>query len=213
MVNEQFISAAFQSFTATSNHCAFQAETNGRSCTSGCARDGNISPTASPFVSKQGASPVALVSAWRSHSPALLAFGSDSFAELLSAIVVLVQFVPRVTLRPIEAARLCSILLFVLAGVVVLTSAAALSFGMRPEVSPSGIAITAGSLDHACISSGKAPKCSQSQRWCFEGRCGSISDMCLSGGYNSSRPSRKCPSAYLVDRPRCGSCRDTHSLD
>jgi hypothetical protein len=35
---------------------------------------------------------VALTASWRAHSPALLAFGSDSSVELLSAIVVLLQF-------------------------------------------------------------------------------------------------------------------------
>jgi divalent metal cation (Fe/Co/Zn/Cd) transporter len=47
---------------------------------------------------------VALFSAWKAHSPALLAFGSDSFVEVLSAVVVLLQFAPSFTLAPGRAA-------------------------------------------------------------------------------------------------------------
>lgn len=35
---------------------------------------------------------VSLFSAWRAHSPALLAFGGDSVIELASAVVVLWRF-------------------------------------------------------------------------------------------------------------------------
>jgi divalent metal cation (Fe/Co/Zn/Cd) transporter len=45
-----------------------------------------------------------LFSAWKAHSPALLAFGSDSFVEVLSAVVVLLQFAPSFTLAPGRAA-------------------------------------------------------------------------------------------------------------
>ena len=37
---------------------------------------------------------VSLAGAVAAHSPALLAFGSDSFVELLSAVFVLLQFLP-----------------------------------------------------------------------------------------------------------------------
>ena len=60
---------------------------------------------------------VALSASWTSHSPALLAFGSDSLVELLSAGVVLLQFVPAVSLQPAKAARWAGVLLLVLAGV------------------------------------------------------------------------------------------------
>jgi divalent metal cation (Fe/Co/Zn/Cd) transporter len=63
---------------------------------------------------------VSLVSAWHSHSPALLAFGGDSLIELLSAIVVLWRF--RFALNEARAARITGGLLFGLGGLVVLTS-------------------------------------------------------------------------------------------
>ena len=63
---------------------------------------------------------VSLASAWHSHSPALLAFGGDSLIELLSAAVVFWRF--RFDLNEARAARIAGALLFVLAGVVVLTS-------------------------------------------------------------------------------------------
>jgi divalent metal cation (Fe/Co/Zn/Cd) transporter len=89
---------------------------------------------------------VSLTSAKTAHSPALLAFGSDSLVELFSAAVVLLPFLPssRVTKR--KAARMAAILLFVLAAVVALTAISALISGLRPLPSPSGIAITVAAL-------------------------------------------------------------------
>src|ERR1700693_5496196 len=63
---------------------------------------------------------VSLGTAWTSHSPALLAFGGDSLVELLSAAVVFWHF--RFELNEARAARIAGVLLFVLAGLVVLTS-------------------------------------------------------------------------------------------
>jgi len=63
---------------------------------------------------------VSLGTAWASHSPALLAFGGDSFIELLSAAVVFWRF--RFTLSEAVAARIAGGLLFALASFVVLTS-------------------------------------------------------------------------------------------
>ena len=64
---------------------------------------------------------ISLGAAWASHSPALFAFGGDSLIELLSAAVVFWRF--RFTLDEARAARIAGGLLFVLAGIVVLTSA------------------------------------------------------------------------------------------
>ncbi len=89
---------------------------------------------------------VALFSAQRAHSAALLAFGSDSLVELLSAAVVLLPFAPGIRWSKQKAARVAGILLFVLAGVVALTAAIALLRGVRPETSFSGIAITLAAL-------------------------------------------------------------------
>jgi len=63
---------------------------------------------------------VSLVTAWASHSPALLGFGGDSLIELLSAGVVFWRF--RFTLGEARSARIAGGLLFALAGFVVLTS-------------------------------------------------------------------------------------------
>ncbi len=48
---------------------------------------------------------VSLTAAARAHSAALLAFGADSFVELLSATVVLLQFLPRFALKKTQAQR------------------------------------------------------------------------------------------------------------
>jgi hypothetical protein len=63
---------------------------------------------------------VSLATAWRSHSPALFAFGGDSLIELLSAAVVPDRF--RFRLNEARAARIAGGLLFVLAGLVGLNS-------------------------------------------------------------------------------------------
>jgi divalent metal cation (Fe/Co/Zn/Cd) transporter len=63
---------------------------------------------------------ISLSAAWPAHSPALVAFGGDSLIELLSAAVVFWRF--RFKLKEAQAARIAGILLFALAGVVVLTS-------------------------------------------------------------------------------------------
>ena len=63
---------------------------------------------------------VSLAAAWNSHSPALFAFGGDSLVELLSAAVVFWRF--RFELNEARAARIAGVLLFMLAGLVALTS-------------------------------------------------------------------------------------------
>ena len=80
------------------------------------------------------------------RSPALAAFGSDSLVELLSAGVVLMQFLPQVRLSERNAARSAGVLLFVLAGVVGVLAVGALVLGIRPETSRMGIGITLAAL-------------------------------------------------------------------
>ena len=89
---------------------------------------------------------VSLVSAKAACSPSLLAFGSDSLVELLSATVVLLQFVPSIRLNSKRADRAAGILLYALAGVVVLISILGWVSGARPETSFVGIGITAATL-------------------------------------------------------------------
>ena len=89
---------------------------------------------------------VSLWSALLAQSPALLAFGSDSLVELLSAGVVLLQFTPRLRLSEARAARMAGVLLYVLAVVVTGIAVATLVLGAKPEASVPGIVITALAL-------------------------------------------------------------------
>ncbi|HEY5215208.1 MAG TPA: cation transporter [Acidobacteriaceae bacterium] len=89
---------------------------------------------------------VSLYAAAAAHSPALAAFGSDSLVELLSASVVLLQFLPWVRLSERNAARWAGVLLFVLAGVVGVLAVGALVLGIRPETSRMGMGITLAAL-------------------------------------------------------------------
>lgn len=82
----------------------------------------------------------------RAHSVALFAFGSDSFVELLSASIVLMQFTPHWRIPRDTAARLTGWLLFILAGVVAVVAVASLYTRSTPDRSPLGIAITAAAL-------------------------------------------------------------------
>jgi len=89
---------------------------------------------------------LALFSAWRARSPVLLAFGADSLIELLSALVVLLQFLPRLALSTARATRLAGILLFLLAAVITTSSALALWQHVRPDTSWIGMGITIAAL-------------------------------------------------------------------
>jgi divalent metal cation (Fe/Co/Zn/Cd) transporter len=84
---------------------------------------------------------VSLFSAWRAHSPALLAFGGDSAVELLSAVVVLWRFRSSAAHEHAEkrAARLAGALLFALAAYV--TAASVMSLLGRSEPKPALIGI------------------------------------------------------------------------
>lgn len=84
--------------------------------------------------------------AWTAHSPAILGFGVDSFVELLSATVVLLQFAPAFAISEHKAARASGALLFVLAFAVAGIAAATLVLRIRPEVSCAGIVITIAAL-------------------------------------------------------------------
>lgn len=87
---------------------------------------------------------VSLWAAAQAKSVALLAFGSDSLVELLSAVVVLLQFVPRSPLKKEFADKAAGVLLFALAGVV---AGIAWVGRSRPmETSFVGIAVTALAL-------------------------------------------------------------------
>lgn len=89
---------------------------------------------------------VAAYAAAKAHSTALIAFSSDSFVELMSAVVVLLQWSPKASISEHKAARAASVFLFVLASVVAGSAISALAMGRRPESSEVGIGITIAAL-------------------------------------------------------------------
>ena len=89
---------------------------------------------------------VSAYAAITAHSPAMLAFGSDSLVELISAAVVLLQWVPNLSISEGKATRTASVLLFVLAFVVAGTALTSLALRLRPETSRAGIGITVAAL-------------------------------------------------------------------
>jgi len=89
---------------------------------------------------------VSLYAAVKARSPVMLAFGSDSFVELLSALIVLLQFAPRFTLQERTAQRNAGVLLFGLALVVTTVATLGLVFQVRPQTSALGIGITFAAL-------------------------------------------------------------------
>jgi divalent metal cation (Fe/Co/Zn/Cd) transporter len=89
---------------------------------------------------------VSLYAAKVAHSTALLAFGSDSLVELLSASVVLAQYIPGIALAERRASRIAGGLLYLLALVVAGTAVATLALRVKPETSTMGMAITVAAL-------------------------------------------------------------------
>ncbi len=87
---------------------------------------------------------IALYAAAQARSLALFAFGSDSFVELLSALVVLLQFVPGVALSKAVAQRAAAILLYMLAGAIVCI--AIFGWNVPKETSYLGIGVTSLAL-------------------------------------------------------------------
>jgi divalent metal cation (Fe/Co/Zn/Cd) transporter len=80
------------------------------------------------------------------HSPVMLAFGSDSLVELLSATVVLLQWIPSMSISERRASRTAGVLLFVLAFVVTAIAVASVALRLQPATSYAGIAITIAAL-------------------------------------------------------------------
>ena len=89
---------------------------------------------------------VSIYAAKMAHSAALLAFGSDSFVELLSASVVLAQGIPGIAIAERRANRLAGGLLFLLAAIVAGTAVASMMLGVKPESSGIGMGITIAAL-------------------------------------------------------------------
>lgn len=89
---------------------------------------------------------VSLYAARAARSAALLAFGSDSLVELLSGSVALFSSLPNFPFKGERACRWAGILLFVLAGVVAVSAALSLLYGVQPATSRMGIAISVAAL-------------------------------------------------------------------
>ena len=89
---------------------------------------------------------VALFAAWRAGSVSLLAFGSDSIVELISAVVVVLQFTPQFRISQIKAARFCGTLLLCLAALVSIVALDGLFNHLEADTSPLGVAITGAAL-------------------------------------------------------------------
>jgi divalent metal cation (Fe/Co/Zn/Cd) transporter len=89
---------------------------------------------------------LSLYAAAAAHSPAMLAFGSDSFVELLSAGVVLLQFLPQASISERNAGRAAGALLFALASIVGVVAIGSLALRLRPETSRLGIGVTLAAL-------------------------------------------------------------------
>jgi divalent metal cation (Fe/Co/Zn/Cd) transporter len=89
---------------------------------------------------------VALFGAGRARSVSLLAFGSDSLVELVSAAVVLLQFTPRIHISQVRAAQFCGSLLYGLAGVVCAIALTGLFRHTAADTSRLGILVTACAL-------------------------------------------------------------------
>ena len=87
-----------------------------------------------------------LYAAAAAHSPAMLAFGSDSVVELLSATLVLVQFSSPKLVSERNAGRIAGALLFLLALTVAATALLSLALRLRPETSRLGMVITIAAL-------------------------------------------------------------------
>jgi divalent metal cation (Fe/Co/Zn/Cd) transporter len=87
---------------------------------------------------------LSLIAAAQANSVALLAFGSDSLIELLSATVVLLQFIPRFPLKKTHAQCAAAVLLYLLAGAVLVI--ALVSWRSPLEPSGLGIGITGAAL-------------------------------------------------------------------
>ncbi len=87
-----------------------------------------------------------LLASVQAKSVSLLAFGSDSLVELISATVVLLQFSSRWQIGQARAARACGSLLYVLAGIVTLISIVGFIYNLQSDTSELGMAIAAGAL-------------------------------------------------------------------
>ena len=124
---------------------------------------------------------MSLFAAWRARSPALLAFGGDSTIELFSAVVVLWRFRASAAHEEVErrAARVAGALLFALAAYVAITSLASLLGYSEPKPTLLGIAILVAAAAVMPWLEREAAAIWCYRQCCVEGRCRSVSTVCL----------------------------------
>ena len=89
---------------------------------------------------------VSLYAAVEAHSPAMLAFGSDSMVELFSASIVLLQFLPRVSISERMASRTAGVLLYFLALSMSIIAAISMILHLHPKPTYAGIGIAIAAL-------------------------------------------------------------------
>lgn len=89
---------------------------------------------------------ISVYSAITAHSSIMMAFGSDSVIELLSAWLVVLQRIPWFSVSERNASRIASLLLFILAFSVAGIALTSLILGHHPSSSCAGIAITSAAL-------------------------------------------------------------------
>src|SRR6516165_151472 len=73
-------------------HCEMAGTTNNGAFEDAMRQSWRIQIVTTIWIGAEGV--ISLWAAWRASSPALLAFGGDSFIELFSALVVLLRFAP-----------------------------------------------------------------------------------------------------------------------
>jgi ABC-type uncharacterized transport system permease subunit len=121
---------------------------------------------------------------------------------VLSAVVVLLQFAPSFTLAPGRAARVSGILLFVLAGVVALSSFGALMREVHPDSSWSGIAVTIAALAvMPVLARAKRVAGEKNGKSGLDGGCCSVRYLRLPRGCYSQRPSNQRSFSRSLGRP------------
>ena len=137
---------------------------------------------------------VSIYAAKAAHSAALLAFGSDSFVELLSASLVLAQCIPGVAIAERRANRVAGGLLFLLAVMVAATAVASLALRVKPETSGIGMAITIAALVAMPVLAWlKRREARRTGQCCAGGGCGAVGDVRLSGaGYAGGAGGERC---------------------
>lgn len=89
---------------------------------------------------------ISLYAAKLARSVVLLAFGADSFIEMLSAGVALASYLPFSPFTKDAASRWAGVLLFALAAVIAVLAVTSFVLHNRPEASCTGIGITIAAL-------------------------------------------------------------------